>query len=551
MTIVKKLYLGIGILALVLAGLTVHAQLGIRETTAEIEEIDHYRELQSTIAPRIIDHLKWAEGLAVGTLLLGKEFTGQLDHTKCRFGEWYYHYTPPKEVAATFRKIEEPHAKLHATAARILAAYRSGDHALARRIYQEETQQHLAATQEGLITLRNEFKQLVGGKTADLKVHQRRMGAVSLAVYLAVLAILTGAAVMLLARPVKRGFASIAAALQRLSAGDLTLDIDPKSRDEIGAALREMRSMAGRLRGVVADVKSAAEQVASGSQLLSAGAQQMSQGTSEQAASTEEASSSIEEMSATIGQNAENARHTERLALQSASAAEESGRAVSRTVTAMKDIAQRISIIGEIARQTNLLALNAAIEAARAGEHGKGFAVVASEVRKLAERSQAAAGEIGTLSSSSVQIAEQAGQLLAKLVPDIQKTAELVQEITASSREQSGGTRQINSAIQELNKVVQQNAGASEEVASTAEELAGQADQLQATMAFFKVDGLDRAVRKAMARTKAAPARRHSAAIIGRRACLARPDNGKDAGRDLVRLSVAAVDAKDAEFERF
>jgi methyl-accepting chemotaxis protein len=243
-------------------------------------------------------------------------------------------------------------------------------------------------------------------------------------------------------RPLSEGVA----AANKLAAGNLTLQLDVKQKDETGQLLSAMQTMLEKLRAVVADVKTASDNVASGSQQLSAGAQQMSQGTTEQAASTEEASSSIEEMNATIRQNSDNALQTEKIALKSAADAQESGKAVSQTVAAMKDIAQKITIIEEIARQTNLLALNAAIEAARAGEHGKGFAVVASEVRKLAERSQSAAGEISQLSSSSVQIAEQAGQMLAKLVPDIQKTAELVQEITASSKEQSGAAQTRSTA---------------------------------------------------------------------------------------------------------
>jgi methyl-accepting chemotaxis protein len=219
----------------------------------------------------------------------------------------------------------------------------------------------------------------------------------------------------------------------------------------------------------------------------------MSQGTTEQAASAEEASSSIEEMNATIKQNADNASQTEKIALKSAADAEESGKAVTEAVTAMKEIAGKISIIEEIARQTNLLALNAAIEAARAGDHGKGFAVVAAEVRRLAERSQAAAGEISKLSASSVQVAELAGSMLLKLVPDIQKTSELVQEISAASKEQAGGADQINLSIQQLNQVVQQNAGAAEEMSSTAEELSAQAEQLQETIMFFKLDDADHA----------------------------------------------------------
>jgi methyl-accepting chemotaxis protein len=196
----------------------------------------------------------------------------------------------------------------------------------------------------------------------------------------------------------------------------------------------------------------------------------------------------MEEMAANVKQNAENAGQTEKIAAQSAKDAEASGVAVGRAVEAMQTIAAKITIVQEIARQTDLLALNAAVEAARAGEHGKGFAVVASEVRKLAERSQAAAAEIGALSGETVKVAQEAGTMLAKLVPDIKKTAELVEEITSACREQDVGSSQVNQAIQQLDKVGQQNASASEQVSSTSEELASQAEQLQAMISFFKIN---------------------------------------------------------------
>ncbi len=277
----------------------------------------------------------------------------------------------------------------------------------------------------------------------------------------------------------------------RLAEGDLTVSITSSGKDETGLLLSSMQNMLEKLREIVGEVKSAAGNVASGSQELSSSAEEMSQGASEQAAAAEEASASMEQMTSNIRQNADNALQTDKIAVKSAAAAIEGGKSVEATVIAMKDIAGKISIIEEIARQTNLLALNAAIEAARAGEHGKGFAVVASEVRKLAERSQKAAAEISSLSASSVDVAEKAGQLLGRMVPDIQKTAELVQEINAASREQDLGAEQINKAIQQLDQVIQQNASASEEMASTAEELSSQAEQLQNAIAFFRLDNRD------------------------------------------------------------
>ncbi len=276
---------------------------------------------------------------------------------------------------------------------------------------------------------------------------------------------------------------------RRVAAGDLTARIEAEGTDEVGMLARALQEMVSRLREIVIGVQSAGANVSDGSQQISSSAQEMSQGASEQAASAEEAAASVEEMAANIRQNADNAAETEKIARKSAEDARESGQAVSDTVSAMREIAEKISIVEEIARQTDLLALNAAIEAARAGDMGRGFAVVAAEVRKLAERSQTAAGEIGKLSGSSVAVAERAGEMLTHLVPDIQKTAELVQEISAASAEQNRGADQITLAIGQLDQVIQQNASAAEEMASTSEELASQAEQLRLAIDFFKVEG--------------------------------------------------------------
>lgn len=271
-----------------------------------------------------------------------------------------------------------------------------------------------------------------------------------------------------------------------IAGGNLTITPTPLSnKDTLGLSLQRMVE---RLRGVVSDALTAADNVSLGSQELSASSEQLSQGATEQASSAEEASASMEQMAANIKQNADNAAQTEKIARQSSKDAEASGAAVGRAVSAMRTIADKISIVQEIARQTDLLALNAAVEAARAGEHGKGFAVVASEVRKLAERSQAAAAEISSLSGETVQVATEAGEMLNRLVPDIRKTAELVSEISAACREQDIGASQINEAIQQLDVVTQQNSGASEQMSATSEELAAQAEELQASIAFFRVE---------------------------------------------------------------
>jgi methyl-accepting chemotaxis protein len=275
--------------------------------------------------------------------------------------------------------------------------------------------------------------------------------------------------------------------VKEVSEGNLTVEIQIETNDEIGVLLGRLSQMVAKLKEVLGAVTSSAENISAASNQMASSSQQLSEGATEQAASAEEVSSSMEEMVSNIQQNTDNAQQTDKIALKASEDIQEGNKSVVQTVDSMKIIANKISIISEIARQTNLLALNAAVEAARAGEHGKGFAVVAAEVRKLAERSQLAASEIDNLSGSSVTIAEKSGKLLGEIVPNIQKTARLVQEIAASSMEQSSGADQVNNAIQQLNQVIQNNAATSEEMAASAEELSSQAEQLKDAISFFNI----------------------------------------------------------------
>jgi methyl-accepting chemotaxis protein len=340
---------------------------------------------------------------------------------------------------------------------------------------------------------------------------------------------------------------------QAVTAGHLDAEVDIDQKDEIGQLAEALRAMVKKLRGIVQDTKAIADQVASGSQEMTATAEQMSQGATEQAAAAEETSSSIEEMAATVGQNAASAAQAEKIALQSAEEAQKSGDAVGRTVKAMHEIASKIGIVEEIARQTNLLALNAAIEAARAGEHGKGFAVVASEVRKLAERSQMAAGEISELSVQSVKVAEEAGRMLESTVPGIRKTADLVQEISAATAEQNQGAQQISRAIQQLDTVIQQNASSAEELSATAEEFSGQAERLLGTMSYFKLGSEDTFQGGGFVARRAAPAARKKLASAGNGhapvMAHAAP-HGASRKKPGVELDLGN-DASDSEFERY
>jgi len=310
---------------------------------------------------------------------------------------------------------------------------------------------------------------------------------------------------ILIARSIHQNIKNASNIIHRLSEGDLTVKMEVAQKDEIGLLLQDLKGMIDKFKNIITYVNSASDNIVAASHELSSSYQMMSEGATEKAAATEQVSSSMEEMVANVQNNTENAQQTEKIAIKASGDALEGNEAVTKAVGSMKLIATKITIISDIARQTNILALNAAVEAARAGEQGRGFAVVAAEVRKLAEKSQLAANEINELSQSSVGVAERSGTLLGQIVPSIQQTARLVEEICASSVEQNLGVGQINNAMQQLNQITQQNAATSEEIAASAEELSSQAEQLKEMVSFFK---LEDGIKQRMAAPKIASAPR-------------------------------------------
>lgn len=341
-----------------------------------------------------------------------------------------------------------------------------------------------------------EYNSKAGKATAEHNTETANLATIEMIIIVIVAMVFALIIGIVISRGITRPLAKGVVFAESLAAGDLTANLDVEQKDEVGILGNALRHMAEKLREVVATVMVGADNILSASTQISSSSQEMSQGSNEQASSTEEVSSSMEQMVANIQQNTDNSQQAEKIALAGAEGIKKGNNATINAVQSMKEIADKVKIIGDIAFQTNILALNAAVEAARAGEHGRGFAVVAAEVRKLAERSRVAADEIDRLTKNGVKEAEDAGKLLAEIVPDIEKTAKLVQEIAAASIEQRSGAEQINNAIQQLNVVVQQNAASSEEMASSSEELNGQAEQLTETVAYFKIDATNSFLKK-------------------------------------------------------
>ncbi|SMC18125.1 methyl-accepting chemotaxis sensory transducer with TarH sensor [Andreprevotia lacus DSM 23236] len=374
---------------------------------------------------------------------------------------------------------------------KVVEQLKTGQSSEADKTIRQETKplfEKLEATVDGLVEIQTTTAKQINDESSRV-ASTIRTTMISLMVAGFIIAVVIGLLVTrMIVAQVGGEPADAVSILQRVADGDLTVNVNIKPGDHT-SMLFSIKQMIAKLTDIISDVSSSASSLASASEEISASAQALSQNASEQAANVEETSAAVEEITSTVSQNSENARITDGMASKSAGDAVEGGDAVKQTVQAMRQIAGKIGIIDDIAYQTNLLALNAAIEAARAGEHGKGFAVVAAEVRKLAERSQVAAQEISSVASNSVMMAESAGTLLDQMVPAIRKTADLVQEISAASREQTSGLDQINTAVSQLAQTTQMNASASEELSSTSEEMSAQAIQLQEMIRFFKVSG--------------------------------------------------------------
>ncbi|PRY96930.1 methyl-accepting chemotaxis protein [Marinilabilia salmonicolor] len=508
----------------------------IERKNARFIEIDlmHPSQLVAKIEMFMKDHYE-LELKVINGIQDRATFEGGEDSKKCSFGEWFKEFSSQNAAFNNnLREIRQNHDLFHESVhtiksyisqGHIDAAHNHYDQVLnpaAKKVFAvfdllleeaEQAQTLLEDMSDGITVESAEYHKVFGEKFSQLKelnqqdaVAERESGAATFrnSIIMIVFVILLGVAIaivlgIVITRNITRGLNNGVTFAERISKGDLTMNLDDEilqQKDEVGKLARALQHMVEQLKNIIRDVMTSTDNINAASEELSSGSQQVSQGASEQASSAEEISSSMEEMVSNVQQNTDNALQTEKIAIQAADGIRRVSENAIASTKAIKDIASKVSIIGDIAYKTNILALNAAVEAARAGEHGHGFAVVADEVRKLAEQSQVAADEIDELSINSVNMADQAGKQLMEIAPEIEKTANLVQEIAAASMEQNSGAEQVNSAVQQLNQVVQQNAAASEEMASSSEELSSQAEQMKEVISYFKVGEGSRRVEK-------------------------------------------------------
>lgn len=454
------------------------------------------KDLRESLKQIYIDHLQWSKTV---NMFFIEENSGTInvqtnDH-QCNFGKILYSDQRDKitavmpELEPLFKSVEKPHYHLHNSIAEINQILKTAPDSVrmvaAKKIYLDQTEADLKTVVDYIEQIISKSEQI---SISDEIIHAKQQAiSVQLIIFTFVSALVAVFFAIVITINVTNSVQKGIQFAQQVSQGNLTVEANINQTDEIGQLVKHVQNMVHKIKEVITEVVRGADNIAMATSQISETSQDLSQGANEQASSTEEASSSMEEMSANIEHNTSNALETNKIAVNTRRQVEAGKQAIEQTMKSMRTIAEKVGIVSEIAYQTNILALNAAVEAARAGDHGKGFAVVAAEVRKLAERSLNAAKEIDALTASSVDISENAGKLFMEIVPAIQKTAELVEEITMASKEQESGVNQVNTAIQQLNTISQRNAAASEELATNSEEMNSQAEQLKSVINFFKL----------------------------------------------------------------
>jgi methyl-accepting chemotaxis protein len=572
-----------------------------RNTNLEFEkEIDNLTQIDIFYPMQFLKDLQTFKGdhylLQVNianTIRSSKTFDGGDDHTACRLGRWLPTITTQNPtVVRALNDLNEPHQKFHQAVHDIKRLVNSGNRDQAWRIYEtvmipsaegvfrnfevaiNEAERAVGlfekaekinlnnarlAQNEALSVLRkvigiNEHEAALAIKTGDQDVNTSDAMILGGIIVGLILALSLG---LLITRMISAPLIKGVGFAQTIAEGDLTAELENEiidRKDEVGQLGGAMQNMVDKLKEVISSVMMGSDNIAAASMQMSSGSQQVSQGASEQASSAEEVSSSMEEMAANIQQNTDNAQEADKISQKVQDGVSKVGSASQDSLISIKNIAEKINIINDIAFQTNILALNAAVEAARAGEQGRGFAVVAAEVRKLAERSKIAADEIVALASKSVNVTENASELMTGLIPEIEKTAKLVQEIAAASMEQSSGSDQVNTAIQQLNQVTQQNAAASEEMATSAEELSSQAEQLKEIIGYFKID--NRRITKFQAESHLAPKQAATPSVQPKqqekpKGVSLKMENSGKANKFQEVTSKAKVTSNDGDFENF